>query len=88
MQVENEETEAEVAAARRRALRAALERERDGYRQRKLDARVREVEAQLRALDDPEDRPSSEASEPGEEQAAGAPVERAVESKPRRTARK
>lgn len=94
MQTEDERVEAEAAARQREALRASLERERDGYKTRGLDDRAAQVEEQLRALD--KDEPVTDAEqlpadaivpeESGEERASTAPVERAVESKPRSTA--
>lgn len=82
MQAEEEKTEAEIAADRRRALRTSLERERDGYATRKLDDRVAQVEEQIRLLDEDGD------GEPGdaEEREEPAPKETAVETKPRSTA--
>lgn len=89
MQTEEEKTEAEVAAAKRRALRASLERERDGYKTRGLSDRAAQVEEQLKRLgDDRDGEPvtDGEASDSAEERTPNAPVEQAVESKPRSTA--
>ncbi|MFF3891392.1 hypothetical protein [Streptomyces sp. NPDC001914] len=97
MQSEDERVEAEAAASQRKALRASLERERDGYKTRGLDDRAAQVEEQLNLLDDDHDQESAEdgeessesgeeSSESGEERMPSAPVERAVESKPRSTA--
>ncbi|MGW0795187.1 hypothetical protein [Streptomyces sp. NPDC002692] len=94
MQSEDERVEAEAAAEQRKALRASLERERDGYKSRGLDERVAQVEEQLRLLDDDRGQESAadgdgaEASEAAEERTPDAPVERAVESRPRSTARR
>lgn len=82
MQTEDERVEAEVAAQKRRDLRASLERERDGYKTRGLDERAAQVEEQLRLLGG-QDEPGKEESEQREQ---SAPVETAVESKPRSTA--
>jgi hypothetical protein len=82
---EREQTEADVAAERRAAHRAALERERAGYETRGLPERVKQVDEQLKRLDAAgEGEP--EGSAPVEEREASAPRETAVESKPRRTA--
>lgn len=90
MQTEDERVEAEAAAEQRRALRASLERERDGYKTRGLDDRVTQVEEQLKHLNDDHDQEAAadaeETSGPAEERTPSAPVERAVESKPRSTA--
>ncbi|RSN13746.1 hypothetical protein DMH25_08115 [Streptomyces sp. WAC 01325] len=89
MQQDDEKTEAQVAAERRRALRASLERERDGYKTRGLDERVHQVEEQIKLLDSDDSNDSDDAAavdEPAEQQAGPGPVETAVESKPRRTA--
>ena len=84
MQQEDEKTEAQVAAERRRALRASLERERDGYKTRGLDDRAGQVDEQIKLLDPDDD--AGAADEPAEQHAGPGPVETAVESKPRRTA--
>ncbi|MFB7711590.1 hypothetical protein [Streptomyces sp. NPDC056105] len=91
MQTDDERTEAEVQAQRKRDLRASLERERDGYKTRGLDDRAEQVEEQLRQLgDDEKPEPESEPDEGGEpdaeERVQAAPLETAVESKPRSTA--
>lgn len=83
MQQDDEKTEAQVAAERRRALRASLERERDGYKTRGLDDRAGQVEEQIKLLDSDD---AGADDEPAEQQAGPGPVETAVESKPRRTA--
>lgn len=84
MEPEREQTEAEIAAERRAAHRAALERERAGYETRGLPKRVAQVDEQLKQLDAAGE---SEGDAPAvEEREASAPRETAVESKPRRTA--
>ncbi|WP_329114448.1 hypothetical protein [Streptomyces sp. NBC_01353] len=65
----------------RDAYAEALRRERAGYVMRKLDDRVKAVDAELKRLG-----ASSPAAPASEEQADSAPRETAVESKPRRTA--
>jgi len=85
MQTEDERVEAEVAAQKRRDLRASLERERDGYKTRGLDDRASQVEEQLRLITGQDDGTEQGPSD-SEERAASAPQETAVESKPRRTA--
>ncbi|MEU2313145.1 hypothetical protein ACFWFS_00310 [Streptomyces albidoflavus] len=81
MQIEPERelTEAEVAAERRRALVASLERERDGYRTRGLDKRAAQVEEELKRLTKGE-------GDAGEARQPTTPTETAVEAKPRQTA--
>ncbi|MFJ8871088.1 hypothetical protein ACIRD6_35715 [Streptomyces sp. NPDC102473] len=78
---EREATEAEAAEAQKASLVASLRRERAGYVTRGLDKRAAEVDEQLKELGadkDPKPEP--------EEREASAPMETAVESKPRTTA--
>lgn len=86
MQTEDEKAEAALAAEKRRSLRASLERERDGYKTRGLDDRAAQVDEQLKYLES-DDAPAADESDAGaEERTSTAPVETAVESKPRTTA--
>jgi hypothetical protein len=86
MQAEEEKSEEQIAQERRQALRASLERERDGYKTRGLGDRAAQVEEQIKLLGDEGERPA-EPQEPGQaEETSSAPQETAVESKPRRTA--
>jgi hypothetical protein len=87
MQAEEEKSEEQIAQERRQALRASLERERDGYKTRGLDDRAAQVEEQIKLLGDDEGERPAEPQEPGQaEETSSAPQETAVESKPRRTA--
>lgn len=76
---EREKSEAEVAAEQTAALVASLRRERAGYVQRGLDKRAAQVDEQLKQLD-------ADDGDGTEQREAAAPLETAVESKPRRTA--
>lgn len=78
---EHETTEDDVAEARKASLVASLRRERAGYVTRGLDKRAAQVDEQLKELGaDKEQVPAKE------EREASAPLETAVESKPRTTA--
>lgn len=74
---EREHTEDEVEQERTDALVASLTREGDGYRVRGLNDRAAQVEAQIRQLGTAKPEP--------EEREQTAPMETAVDSKPRRT---
>jgi hypothetical protein len=76
-----ETTEAEAAEAQKASLVASLRRERAGYVTRGLDKRAAQVDEQLKELGADKDPAPA-----GEEREASAPLETAVESKPRTTA--
>ncbi|WP_326739143.1 hypothetical protein [Streptomyces sp. NBC_01022] len=78
---DHERSEAEVAEAQKASLAASLRRERAGYVTRGLDRRAAQVDEQLKELG----ADKGPAPEP-EERGASAPMETAVESKPRTTA--
>lgn len=75
---DEENTEETAAEAATGALVASLRRERAGYAARGLDGRAAEVDAELKRL--------GASKAPAEEREQGEPLEKAVESKPRRTA--
>lgn len=76
---EHETTEDDVAEARKTSLVASLRRERASYVTRGLDKRAAQVDEQLKEL-------GADKEQALAEREASAPLETAVESKPRTTA--